>query len=138
MEKPASFALLFLLAACAAAPTEADHCEPQQSTATVPWSQLSETQLHGEIQRACGRVFLGFKEADASRGVDEQGRSITSAETVARMKSYVLERGFSMEHEYQLIPTVAGRIPTSLELVSELRSHPNVDTVEPIFPGSRW
>ena len=138
MKKLVSFALLSLLAACAQAPTQTAECEPQQSTATAPWNQLSDAQLHAEIQRACGRVFLGFKEADASRGVDEQGRSITSAETVARMKSYVLERGFTVEHEYQLIPTVAGRIPTRLDLVTELRSHPNIDNIEPLFPGARW
>jgi hypothetical protein len=38
-------------------------------------------------------------------------------------------------HEYDLI---AGRMPVGLELVRELRHHPNVDYLEPIFPGTRW
>jgi hypothetical protein len=29
-------------------------------------------------------------------------------------------------------------MPVGRELVRELRRHPNVDYLEPIFPGTRW
>ena len=130
--------LLVLTAACFEEPTIGATCTPQPSTAAGAWRDLSDAELLAEVERACGRVFIGFKEASASSGVDEQGESITSAETIVRMKAFVQERGVTIETEFRLIPTIAGRMPARLELVTALRQHPNVEMIEPIFPGSRW
>lgn len=92
------------------------------------------------IRAANGRAFIGFKEAGQVRGVDPQGRVLTSSETVLRMKGVLKDRGIILEVEYDLIPAVAARLPltTGLEaLVLELRANPNIDYVEPIVPGVR-
>lgn len=91
-----------------------------------------------EIDRACGRVFVGFKEEGAIRGVDPQGRSLTSAETVARMTTYLGEREITIQWAGVDLPHVSARMSARLDLVTELRRHPNVDYLEPIFPGARW
>jgi hypothetical protein len=130
--------LLLLMAACFEDPTAAATCTPQPSNATGAWRGLSDAELLAEVERACGRVFIGFKETNASRGVNEQGENITSEETIVRMKAFVREHGVTIESEFRLIPTIAGRMPPRLDLVTTLRQHPNVDMIEPIFPGSRW
>lgn len=130
--------LLVMTAACLEEPTISAGCTPRPSQAAGAWRGLSDAELLAEVERACGRVFIGFKEADAARGVNEQGESTTSPETVVRMKSFVRERGVAIELEYELMPTIAGWMPARLDLVAALRQHPNVDVIEPIFPGSRW
>jgi hypothetical protein len=147
MRRPFRLVLLPLLAGCQhALPTDAGSAaaaadcvwEEARPASSLAWSALSDAALAAEVGRACGRVFIGFREAGQSRGVDEWGRVLTSAGTVARMRQLVRERGVVIEHEYDLIPAVAGRMPVGLELVRELRHHPNVDYLEPIFPGTRW
>ena len=61
------------------------------------WHQLSDTQLRVEIGRACGKVFVGFKESGAVRGVDPQGANLTSSETVSQMTRYLVDRGVTLE-----------------------------------------
>lgn len=138
MTRIAPVLLLLLAAACFEEPTIPAACTPQPGSAAGAWRDLSDAELLAEVERACGRVFIGFKEEGASRGVNEQGESITSAQTVVRMKAFVQQHGVTIETEFQLIPTIAGRMPPRLDLVTTLRQHPNVDVIEPIFPGSRW
>lgn len=125
------------VAACAPAPTSVAPCDPDTAERRfeAPWHELSDAQLLTEIRLACGRVFVGVKEANAVRGVDPQGRNLTSTETVGRMKEYLAARGFQFEYEYDL-PFVAGVMPVRLALVRELRRHPNIDYLEPSFPGT--
>jgi hypothetical protein len=103
---------------------------------SAPWRELSDSQLRLEIDRACGHVFVGFKEEGAARGVDAQSRSITSATTVSRMTRLLTERGMTLEWQSSDLPHVSARMATPPELVSELRHHPNVEYLEPIFPGT--
>lgn len=114
-------------------------CDPQSATRkySAPWSELTNAELRDEVERACGRVFVGFKEAGAVRGVDPQGRNLTQASTVERMHAFLAERGIVLEFTYDL-PGVSARMPARLDLVEELRRHANVDYLEPIFPGTRW
>ena len=89
------------------------------------------------IRAANGRAFIGFKEAGQVRGVDPQGRVLTTAETVFRMKQFLKDQGIVFEVEYDL-PAVAARLPLTANLdalVLSLRTNPNIDYVEPIFPG---
>lgn len=102
-----------------------------------PWHELSDAELRSEIDRACGRVFVGFKEEGATRGVDLQGRSLTSVETVARMKVHLAERNITIEWAAIDLPQVSARMSPELALVTDLRRHPNVDFVEPLFSGTR-
>jgi hypothetical protein len=116
-----------------------DATEPQCTDTRLfsqPWDELSDAELRVEIARACGRVFVGFKEEGPARGVDPQGRNLTTAETVNRMKRYLVERGVTIEWQGGDLPHVSARMPTHLQLVRELRRHPNVDYLEPIFPGT--
>lgn len=138
MMRVALVALLATLAACAEPTGTAPIvCTPGQSTTTMPWRQLPTPQLIAEVQRACGHVFIGFKEADAAYGEDEQGRSITSAETTARMKALLLERHVTFTEEFPNAPFIAGTMPIRPGLFIELRLHPNIDYIEPMFPGTR-
>ena len=100
------------------------------------WHRLSDTQLRVEIGRACGHVFVGFKEAGAVRGVDPQGANLTSSETVSQMTRYLVDRGVTLEWQSANLPHVSGRMAPRLDLVRELRRHRNIDYLEPIFPGS--
>ena len=138
------FALLAALPACnavvgtnAVAGTFGASCTRTRAF-DKPWQELSDAELRIEIERACGRVFIGFKEEGTLRGVDPQGRSVTGAETVARMKAYLAEREITIEWSAIDLPAVSARMPAQLTLVSEVRGHPNVDYLEPIFPGTRW
>ena len=131
-------ACLAVLVGCDAVLDQSDmECVETRAFAR-PWHELSNSELRIEIARACGRVFVGFKEEGAARGVDPQGRSLTSPETFARMKAYLTDRAISIEWAGIDLPHVTARMPAQVELVAELRSHPNVDYVEPIFPGTRW
>lgn len=129
--------IFVIVSACSSSERLTGPCDPSTATRqfTAPWAELSDSQLRIEIERACGRVFVGFKEAQAARGVDAQGRSLTTQETVTRMKQYLIERGITVEWAADL-PHVTGTMPPRLELVRELRDHPNVDYLEPVFPGS--
>src|SRR3982750_1357358 len=62
-----------------------------------PWAELTDAQLAVEVDRACGLVFIGLKEEGAARGVDPQGRSLTSAETVGHMKAELSARGIVIQ-----------------------------------------
>jgi hypothetical protein len=108
-----------------------------QRSFDLPWHELSDEQLYQEVATACGRVFIGFKEAGSERGVDDKGVVLTTPETVAQMTSLLHDLNVIIEHAYNL-PVVAGWMPVSLELVRTLRYHPSVDYLEPIFPGTRW
>ena len=97
---------------------------------------MSEPELCAAVRSSGGRVFIGFKEAGATRGVDSAGQVLVSDETMARMIQYVTAQGIRIEYRYAL-PAVVARMAASASLVHELRGHPNVDYLEPVFPGSR-
>lgn len=134
-------ALAAALAACsdqpvqpAGAPASAALPASAQEHA-APWRGMTDAELAGHVARAGGRVFIGFKELGAARGVDARGRVLVSEATVGRAKADLRARGLELEREYRLTPTVVARIPA--HLVPVLRKLPFVDVVEPIFPGER-
>lgn len=100
------------------------------------WANCSAEALTAEIARAEGRVSIGFKEAGAERGVDLRGNVLVSPAAVQRTKERLTELGIAVEHEYRLTPAVVARMPIKLEMVSVLRTHPNVDYLEPVLPGN--
>lgn len=100
-----------------------------------PWDALSDAELAAVIADWRNVVSIRFKEAGAQSGVDEEGRSITSQETVARMKDWVREQGVTITREWITQPGVDGTMPGDAALVSRLRAHENVDLVEPSGPG---
>lgn len=108
---------------------------PAAQEHAAPWSGMTDEELARHVEKAGGRVFVGFKEPGAARGVDGRGRVLVSRETVSRAKADLRARGLAFEMEYQLTPTVVTTIPASL--VPVLRKLPFVDVVEPIFPGVR-
>src|SRR6266567_895822 len=101
-----------IISACRSSERLTAICDPATATRqfTAPWAELSDSELRIEIERACGRVFIGFKEADAVRGVDPQGRNLTTQETVTRMKQYLIERGITVQWAADL-PHVTARMP---------------------------
>ena len=133
-----TLALFAALTGCNPVLATTDMSCVQTRAFSKPWHELSDDELRIEIDRACGRVFVGFKEEGAVRGVAPQGHSLTSAETVARMKSHLVEREITIDWAGIDLPHVSARMAARLELITELRRHPNVDYLEPIFPGTRW
>lgn len=90
------------------------------------------------IRSAGGRAFIGFKEGSAARGVDAFGQPLVTEATVTRMKRYIRDQGITFEFEAQL-PYVVARLPVNhalTVLVTRLRTHPNVDYVEPVLRGT--
>jgi hypothetical protein len=130
-----------------AEPLAAGECSPQpvrlsvtsgaQDTAWLrsPFDSLSDAEFTALIADLDGRVLIGFKEADAAQGVDETGHSITSVETVKRMKDWVRQQGMTIFFEYTLTPTIAATMAADVELVARVRGHENVDYLEPDMVG---
>lgn len=96
---------------------------------------LSDEQLHARIKAAKGRVFIGFKEAGAQRGVGPHGEILASRETVQRMRTYLTNLGVRLEYASASMPFVGAHVPDDFALIVILRQHENVDYIEPIFPG---
>lgn len=96
-----------------------------------PWDALSNEELAAVIEYWDNVVMIRFKEADALSGVDEQGKNVTSDETVERLKEWVREQGVTITSEWILHPGISGTMPGDPGLVSTLRAHENVDLVEP-------
>jgi subtilisin len=129
-------------AGCSDIPTHAPDADVPAPAASVrysspsgdaPWRAMSDQELSAFVQRAGGRVFIGFKEPGATRGVDAQGRPLVGEGTINAAKRDLRSRGLTFEHEFTLAPTVVTRIPA--HLVPVLRRLPFVDNVEPILPG---
>lgn len=102
----------------------------------TPVSELSDEELTVAIANAARDiVFIGFKEADALRGVDEHGQVLCSEETEASMKAWLREQGIEITREPVFLPAVLARMPAKLEIVKRVRHHPNVDYLEPNTAG---
>lgn len=103
--------------------------------ALAPWKEMTDAEILAVLGQAGGRATLGFKEVGQSRGVDASGRVLVSPATVERMKAYIRSQGLTITYEYDM-PAVAAQVPLDLAVVTRLRSHPNVDYLEPIIPGT--
>jgi subtilisin len=99
----------------------------------APWWRLSDAELVQEIEKADGTVLIGFKEPGARGGVDDFGRVLVSAPTVASGKSQVRALGAQIQMEFEDMPMVVARIPAAR--VAALRAHPLVDYLEPVTQG---
>ncbi len=121
--------------ACSRAPVEPACLSPAVASRTS-FACLSDVALLDRIAEGGGTVTVGFKEAGATRGVDATGRNVTSEQTTTAMKQLLLARGITFTWQATMIPAVAGYFPLRLELVRELRQHPNVDYLEPAVTGT--
>lgn len=102
----------------------------------TPWAQMSDEELTQAIAHATRDIVgIGFREADADRGVDENGRVLCSEETEAEMKAWLVEQGISIEREPLYLPAVWATMPADLDLVRQIRYHPNVDYMFPNTTG---
>src|SRR3954467_9154220 len=82
------------LSSCTTAPFET--CTNTRAF-SAPWSDLTDTELQLEVGRACGRVFIGFKEEGAVRGVSPTGQILTSPATRAAMIHYLTDQGVEID-----------------------------------------
>lgn len=101
------------------------------------WDSCSDVELTALIHDAQERAFIGFKEANADRGVDEKGRVLVSDETIEQMKAYVQTLGVTIRSNHDDAPYISATVPAKLSLISHIRNHPNIDYLEPIIPGER-
>lgn len=106
-----------------------------RSRMDTPWRLMSDTELAGKIAEASGRVFIGFKDPGTAMGVDERGRVRTTGASVALAKEHLLALGIQITFEFVDMPTVVAQMPAAL--LSQVRHHPLIEYVEPIFPGIR-
>ncbi len=108
---------------------------PVPRRSDTPWQRMTDAELAAQIEKAGGRVFIGFKDEGATAGVDETGRVLASRSSVVEGKAVIRAMGVEIEMEFSDIPAVVGRM--SAARLPELRHHPLIDYVEPIFPGTR-
>ena len=100
-----------------------------------PWMTASDDALEAAVERAEGRVMIGFKNPTDVRGVGLDGQ--VHATHATRRAGIDLLESISAEirREFSLIPAVAATIdPTD---APGLRAHPLVDYVEPGGTGGR-
>lgn len=95
---------------------------------------MTETELAAKIAEAGGEVFIGFKEAGAVGGVDDSGRVLASAATIANAKAVLQSLGINITIDFDTMPMVVARMPAAV--LVHLRQNPLVEYVEPIFPGT--
>lgn len=76
-------------------------------------------QLASEIRKWQGRVLIGFKDVNATDGVDSQGKVLASEESVVAAKRMLRALGIEVTYEFKKIPAIAANI--SADLVSEIR-----------------
>lgn len=104
------------------------------SRTDTPWRRMSDADLAAKVAGAHGRVFIGFKDPDATAGVDEIGRVLASRSSIAAAKALLRQQGIPLEFEFIDMPAVVARIPATA--VTGLRHHPLIEYIEPIFPGT--
>jgi subtilisin family serine protease len=95
---------------------------------------MSDEVLARKAAEAHGRVFIGFKDPGTDAGVDEKGRVLASQSSIGAAKALLRQRGIPLEFEFLDMPAVIARIPTAA--VADLRHHPLIEYIEPIFPGT--
>jgi subtilisin family serine protease len=100
----------------------------------TPWRRMTGAELSAKVAEAGGRVFIGFKNPEASAGVDEAGRVLVSPANVAAAKTMLRGLGLDFEIEFVDMPTVVTRIGSAF--VPQLRADPLIEYIEPIFPGT--
>lgn len=105
------------------------------SRTDTPWRLMTDAELGSKIAEAGARVFIGFKDPGAAGGVDELGRVLASASSVAAAKAQLRALGVDFEIEFIDMPMVAARM--SAGLLPQVRQNPLIEYVEPIFPGVR-
>ncbi len=108
--------------------------ERYASVRYTPYDRCSDEELAAIVGIWDNLVSIGFKEAGAEKGTDKRGYSITSEETVDRMKQWVRDQGVTITYEAITVPAVFGTVPAEAELVGLLRSHENVDYFNPSGP----
>lgn len=138
-DRSARLGSLFLLiaagTACSSGPTE-PACASTPAASRSAFACVSDAELLRLISDGGGIVMVGFKEAGTARGVDTTGHSVTSEETTLAMKGWLVARGVRFTWQSAQLPSVAGHVPLRLDLVQEIRRHPNVDYLEPRIPGT--
>jgi hypothetical protein len=75
---------------------------------------MTEAELTAKIAEAGGRVFIGFKDADAVAGVDEFGKVLASALSVANAKAHLRSLGVNVTIDFDTMPMVVARMPAQL------------------------
>lgn len=101
----------------------------------TPWKRMTDADLTRAVERADGRVFIGFKEVGTRGGVDNLGRVLISADAVRSAKRYLRSLDVAILWEPRTtMPQIVAKVPPAL--VTALRAHPSIDYIEPIFPGT--
>jgi hypothetical protein len=77
----------------------------------TPWRKMSDAALAAAVDEKQGRVAIGFKDAQATDGVDNRGAVLASP--AARTEGLALLRtgGVRIMHEFRRIPAVIARTP---------------------------
>ena len=85
------------------------------------------------IRAGGNRALIGFKEANATDGVDSYGRVLTRSATTAGVRDLLRSLGVTLQYEFKNLPAVVAVIPPSI--VPALLANPNIDYVEPVGIG---
>ena len=109
---------------------------PEPRRTDTPWRRMTDTELAGQIERAGGRVFIGFKDENAAAGVDPAGRVLASRSAIAAGKAAIRAMGVEFEMEFIDMPTVVARM--SAARLPELRRNPLSFRVAKLHRRTVW
>jgi len=104
------------------------------SRTDTPWRRMTNAELSAKIAQADGGVFIGFKDPTAVAGVDEAGRVLANAFSVATGKQALRSLDVEITFEFVDMPMVLGRMAPSR--LADVRSNPYIEYVEPLLPGT--
>jgi hypothetical protein len=93
------------------------------------WRRMDDEAFGLAVERAKGRVSIGFKNVGAVEGVDATGRRLMSKESATAAVASIVAQGAKVRYQFQGQPAVLATIDR--EMAVRLRKDANVDYVEP-------
>lgn len=103
---------------------------PRRARKDTPWQSMRDDALAQAIQYAGGRAIVGIKDEAALAGVDEDGRVLTSPQSVAAAKSLLESLGGKVRRVFDGLPIIVVDLPAGSRVVAALRAHRLVDYLE--------
>ncbi|MBX3147855.1 MAG: hypothetical protein KF785_13895 [Gemmatimonadales bacterium] len=124
---------MVLITACATG----DSIQDQEVAMLAEYGRPQEwvvSDLEAAVDRAGGRVAIGFKNPGEERGVSELGQVLTTPANVAQAKADLRALGLTFTYEFVRIPAVLATISSSQ--VGAILANPRVQYLEPPSGGS--
>ncbi len=99
----------------------------------TPWQRMTDAELIEAVRAADGHVMIGFKDALATDGVDNQGRVLATTAAAAEGLAFLRGLDVRIGYTFQRIPAVTATITP--ELAETIRHNAYIDYIEPAVQG---